>query len=62
MRRALSDDEWHAAMKLSLEKLPLGKQEDFEERAAIMEYDGGLTRREAERRAWEIAVQGSGRG
>jgi len=27
---------------------------DFEERAAIMEYDGGLTRQEAERLAREI--------
>ena len=26
-------------------------QEDFEERAAIMEYDGGLSREEAERAA-----------
>lgn len=29
-------------------------RELFEERAAIMEYDGGLTRQEAERRAAEI--------
>jgi hypothetical protein len=28
-------------------------EEYFEERAAIMEYDGGLTRAEAERRARE---------
>jgi hypothetical protein len=27
-------------------------REAFEERAAIMEYDGGLTRNEAERVAW----------
>ena len=27
------------------------KQEAFEERAAILEFDAGLTRREAERRA-----------
>ncbi len=26
---------------------------DFEERAAIMEYDGGLSREDAERLAWE---------
>jgi hypothetical protein len=31
----------------------------YEERAAIMEYDGGLTRPEAERRARKIA---EGRG
>ena len=27
-------------------------REDFEERAAIMEFDGGLSRDEAEREAW----------
>ena len=26
--------------------------EEFEERAAIMEFDGGMTREEAERLAW----------
>jgi hypothetical protein len=30
---------------------PEDAREHFEERAAIMEYDGGLTRAEAERRA-----------
>lgn len=30
------------------------EQEDFEERAAIMEYDGHLTRAEAERLAWQL--------
>lgn len=28
----------------------------FEERAAIMEFDGGLTREEAEREAWALVV------
>ena len=28
--------------------------DDFEERAAIMEYDGGMSRDEAERRAWAL--------
>jgi hypothetical protein len=28
--------------------------EDFEERAAIMEFDGGLSRDEAEREAWTL--------
>lgn len=32
--------------------LPLDIRECFEERAAIMEYDGGLARAEAERQAW----------
>jgi hypothetical protein len=31
---------------------------DWEERAAIMEYDGGLSREEAERVAWEDLRQG----
>ena len=35
------------------ELLSPDKYEEFEERAAIMEYDGGLTREEAERAAWE---------
>lgn len=30
--------------------------EDFEERAAIMEFDGGLSRDEAERAAWALIV------
>ncbi len=29
-------------------------QEEFEERAAIMEFDGGLSRDEAEREAWAL--------
>ena len=31
---------------------------DFEERAAIMEYDGGLTREEAEKIAFAIVIEG----
>jgi hypothetical protein len=30
--------------------------EDFEERAAIMEFDGGLSRDEAERAAWASII------
>ena len=30
------------------------QQEDFEERAAIIEFDGGLSRKEAEQLAWQI--------
>ena len=30
--------------------------EDFEERAAIMEFDGGLNRDEAEREAWGLVL------
>jgi hypothetical protein len=29
-------------------------REDFEERAAIMEFDGGLSRDDAEREAWAL--------
>jgi hypothetical protein len=29
-------------------------REAYEERAAIMEFDGGLTREEAERKAWAL--------
>ena len=32
-------------------------REDFEERAAIMEYDGGLSRDEAEREAWALVLK-----
>jgi hypothetical protein len=31
-------------------------QEEFEERAAIMEFDGGLSRDEAERAAWALVL------
>jgi len=31
--------------------------EDFEERAAIIEYDGGMIRDEAERAAWTIVTR-----
>lgn len=31
-------------------------QEEFEDRAAIMEYEGGLTREKAERAAWTITA------
>ncbi len=34
---------------------PEGAREDFEERAAIMEYDGGLPREQAEWEAFMIA-------
>ena len=31
-------------------------REDLEERAAIMEFDGGLSRDEAERDAWRLVL------
>jgi hypothetical protein len=42
-------------MKISAEALA----EDFEERAGIMEFDGGLSRREAEAKALEIVSRGN---
>lgn len=41
LRRALESDKW----------LAMAEWEAFEERAAIMEYDGGLSREDAERLA-----------
>jgi hypothetical protein len=35
---------------------PESAREDFEERAAIMKFDGGLSRDEAERDAWGLAL------
>jgi hypothetical protein len=32
------------------------QRDEFEERAAIMEYDGGLPREDAEREAWTIVA------
>ena len=34
-------------------------RDEFEERAAIMEFDGGLSREEAERAAWLLIVHPS---
>lgn len=36
--------------------MTIEQRELFEERAAIMEFDGGLPRIEAERRAWAEVV------
>jgi hypothetical protein len=40
----------------SIQRIPeiADAREDFEERAAIMEFDGGLSRDEAEREAWAL--------
>jgi hypothetical protein len=35
-------------------------RDEYEERAAIMEFEGGLSRQEAERAAWAL-VYGQGR-
>ena len=45
-------------LRKTLEELDEGTREDFDERAGIMEFDGGLSRRDAERAAWQIVVLG----
>lgn len=37
-------------------EITLLQREDYEERAAIMEYDGGLSRSDAERKAAELVL------
>jgi hypothetical protein len=51
---ALTIDGWSAAAVDGSEALqmPEGLRDAWEERAAIMEWDGGLARPEAERAAW----------
>ncbi len=39
-----------------IETLNLTEKDEYEERAAIMEYDGGLSREEAERLALEAVM------
>ena len=39
---------------LGTDNLTLDELEEYEERAGIMEYDGGLTREEAEKEAMKI--------
>ena len=43
-----NNDKGKSSIKLLLDKLTPTQREDFEERAAIMEYDGNLTREQAE--------------
>jgi hypothetical protein len=45
-----------------LDALPPEVREAYEERAALIEYDGGEKRRTAERRAFECVVWRSGLG
>ena len=42
----------------ALAQLDEGTREDFDERAGIMEFDGGMPRDQAEREAWRVVVQG----
>jgi len=43
-------------LEQALARLDPSTREDFDERAGIMENDGGLSRAEAEREAWKIVV------
>lgn len=38
------------------EKLTPAQQEEFEERAAILEFEGGMSREDAEKRALELTL------
>lgn len=42
------------AVRLAIQKLPPDDRVDVEERAAILEYDGGMTKIEAERYALKL--------
>ena len=53
MNCILEPDAYQAALKL----LPESEREDVEERAAIIEFEGGANRDEAERQAILGAVQ-----
>ena len=46
-------DTLNAGIQSALASLSKKEREEYEERAAIMEYDGGLPRAEAERMALE---------
>lgn len=56
-----SRDKWPPAWlrdeEAQAEALADCEREQLEERAAIMEYDGGLTRAEAERQAWQAFLR-----
>jgi hypothetical protein len=45
-----------ATSPLKIEDLTTEQREFFEERAAIMEFDGYLTRKEAEGEAWKLTI------
>lgn len=42
--------------------VPQHLEEEYEERAAIMEFDGGLSREQAEHAAYEDLTKGTGNG
>lgn len=52
--QVVSSDQDTISGRLSLSGWPSSALEDFEERAGIMEHDGGLPRGQAEAKAFEI--------
>jgi hypothetical protein len=48
----VTDGEWSALTRNLLQSASEGDRDAYEERAAIIEFDAGLPRSEAERRAW----------
>lgn len=54
---AQQDDGRTSIHRRTLLALPADLRDDIEERAAIMEFDGGLGRREAERQALHAALR-----
>lgn len=43
-------------LRLKVEKLDEDRRYEFEERAAIMQYDGGMSRAVAEQAAWDDLI------
>lgn len=50
------------AIARQYEQLPLSKKEDFSERAAIMQHDGGMTEEQAELAAMMIVAGNNAHG
>ena len=49
-----ADTALHAAALAAVVSWPAALREDFEERAAIMEFDGKMSRTESEIEAWRL--------
>ena len=48
--------EWHAEYMTRLQSWSVAQRDDFEERAAIMEYEAGMDRIDAESRAFLLVL------
>jgi hypothetical protein len=53
----VSATEREAKLALALSRFDEGTREEFDERAGIIEFCGGMTREESEREAWRIVVK-----